>query len=60
MFRHFFIIFSLLWVSATSGSFSVDKFIKLAFGASKAAYIPFDTVRSFTIGHIIKANSRGR
>jgi hypothetical protein len=43
MFRHFFIIFGLLWVSATNESFSVDKFIKLAFGASKAAYKPFDT-----------------
>ena len=60
MFRHSFIIFGLLWVSATSGSFSVDKFIKLAFGASKAAYIPFDTVRSFTSGHIMEANGRGR
>ena len=60
MFRLSFFIPGLLWVSGTSVSFSVDKFIKLALGASKAAYIPFDTVRSFTSGHIMEANGRGR
>jgi hypothetical protein len=37
MFRLSFFILGLLWVSGTSVSFSVDKFIKLALGASKAA-----------------------
>jgi predicted lipase len=57
----FVLVFAFLWISVGGTSVEHAKaFIKLAFGASKAAYIPFDIVKGFTSGHIMQAAEQNR
>ena len=57
MFRYSFLVFALPCVSVTGTG--IDEFMKLAYSASKAAYIQFHIVRRFASGQIMEKNGRG-
>ena len=54
MFRHSFFILTLLFVSGKTNTVSpINKIIRLAFGVSKATYLPLEGSRYIQNGHII-------